>query len=125
FRTDQFSLGSILYELVTGHRPFEGKTGPETLAAIIRQEPRPIGELAPATPTPLRWVIERCLAKDSGERYASTVDLARDLASLRDHISELSGGEAAALPSALRRRSRVRLAWGGAAAALLCGLAAG
>jgi len=124
FRTDQFSFGSILYELVTGRRPFEGKTGPETLAAIIREEPRPIGELAPATPTPLRWLIERCLAKDSRERYASTVDLARDLASVREHISELSGGEAA-LPSAVRRRSRERLAWGVAAAALLCGLAAG
>jgi hypothetical protein len=124
FRTDQFSLGSILYELVTGTRPFRGKTGPETLAAIIREEPRPIGELAPATPTQLRWIIERCLAKESAERYASTVDLARDLASVRDHISELSGGEAA-LPSGIRRRSRERLAWGVAAAALLLALAAG
>ncbi len=124
FRTDQFSFGSILYELVTGRRPFEDKTGPETLAAIIREEPRPIGELAPATPTPLRWIIERCLAKDYRERYASTVDLARDLASVRQHISELSGGEAA-LPSGVRRRSRERLAWGVAGAALLFGLAAG
>jgi eukaryotic-like serine/threonine-protein kinase len=124
FRTDQFSFGSILYELVTGRRPFEGRTGPETLAAIIREEPRAIGEIAPATPTPLRWIIERCLAKDYRERYASTVDLARDLASVRQHISELSGGEGA-FPSAVRRRSRERLAWGVAAAALLCGLAAG
>ncbi len=124
FRTDQFSFGSILYELVTGRRPFQGETGPETLAAIIREEPKPIGELAPATPTQLRWIIERCLAKESAERYASTVDLARDLASVRDHISELSGGEAA-LPSGVRRRSRERLAWGVAAAALLLALAAG
>ena len=91
FRTDQFSFGSILYELVTGRRPFEGKTGPEILASIIRQEPRPIGELAPATPAPLRWIIERCLAKASGERYASTVDLARDLAGVRDHLRNGAG----------------------------------
>src|SRR6266545_1977544 len=97
FRTDQFSLGSILYELVTGRRPFHGKTGPETLAAIIREEPKPIGELAPATPTPLRWIIERCLAKDPEERFNSTRDLARDLSSLRDHISEIGSGESAGI----------------------------
>jgi serine/threonine protein kinase len=105
FRTDQFSLGSILYELVTGRRAFEGKTGPETLAAIIREEPRPIGELAPATPPPLRWIIERCLAKDREERYSSTRDLAQDLASLRDHVSEVSAG---GLFSPLLNRSRLR-----------------
>src|SRR6266498_1207970 len=112
FRTDQFSLGSVLYELVTGRRPFQGKTGPETLAAIIREEPKPIGELAPATPTPLRWIIERCLAKDPEERYNSTKDLARDLSSLRDHISEITSGESAR--PALKRsglRRREFLAW--------------
>jgi len=116
FRTDQFSFGSILYELVTGRRPFQGKTGPETLAAIIREEPRPIGELAPATPTPLRWLIDRCLAKDPEERYSSTKDLARDLSSLRDHISEITSGESAR--PALKRsglRRREFLAWTAAA----------
>jgi len=124
FRSDQFSFGSIVYEMATGRRAFARATTVDTLSAILHEEPEPIGRVNPATPPPLRWIVERCLAKDSRERYASTVDLARDLASVREHISELSGGEVV-LPSAIRRRSRERLAWGVAAAALLCGLAAG
>ena len=98
FRADQFSLGSILYEMATGKRAFARGSAPETLSAIIREEPEPIAILSPLSPLPLRWIVERCLAKDPGERYASTVDLARDLANLREHISELSGAAAALTP---------------------------
>jgi Tol biopolymer transport system component len=95
FRSDQFSLGSILYELVTGEKAFVRKTAAETMSAIIRDEPEPLGKSRPLTPLPLRWIVERCLAKDPEERYASTRDLARDLAAVRDHVSEISsGGEA-------------------------------
>jgi eukaryotic-like serine/threonine-protein kinase len=90
FRSDQFSFGAVLYEMATGKRAFNGRTNPETLAAIIREEPEPIGTLNPKVPPPLRWIVERCLAKDSKERYASTEDLARDLASVRDHLSEVA-----------------------------------
>jgi Tol biopolymer transport system component len=90
FRSDQFSFGSILYEMATGERAFQRKTGVETLAAILREEPKAISELNPAAPAPLRWTIDRCLAKDPEERYASTKDLARDLKSMRDHLSETS-----------------------------------
>jgi eukaryotic-like serine/threonine-protein kinase len=88
FRSDQFSLGSILYEMATGRRAFKKDTAAETLAAVIREEPPPIAQLNPKVPTPLRWVVERCLAKEADERYASTKDLARDLKSVRDHLSE-------------------------------------
>ena len=91
FRSDQFSLGSILYEMATGERAFQRKTGVETLAAIVREEPQPIARVNPAAPPPLRWTIERCLAKEPDRRYASTKDLARDLESVRDHLSETSG----------------------------------
>ena len=90
FRSDQFSLGSILYEMATGQRAFSRGSAPETLTAIIRDEPEPIASLAPLTPAPLRWIVERCLAKNPEDRYASTRDLARDLATLRDRLSETS-----------------------------------
>ncbi len=96
FRSDQFSFGSILYEMATGKRAFARGNTPETLTAILREEPEPIGSIAPVTPAPLRWVIERCLAKSPDDRYASTRDLARDLATLKDHLSETSGVAAAA-----------------------------
>ena len=88
FRTDQFALGTILYEMVTGKRPFQRATGAETLAAIIRDEPEDAARLNPKAPAPLRWIIDRCLEKDPEDRFASTTDLARDLASLREHLSE-------------------------------------
>jgi eukaryotic-like serine/threonine-protein kinase len=113
FRSDQFSLGSILYELATGKRAFSRPTAAEALVAIIREEPEPIVVLAPQIPVPVRWVIERCLAKDPEERYASTRDLARDLKQLRDHGSEVS---AEAAPVMLARR----LGWLGPA--LIAGL---
>jgi Tol biopolymer transport system component/predicted Ser/Thr protein kinase len=123
FRSDQFTLGSILYEMATGKRAFQRKTGAETLVAIIREEPESLGQLAPKAPLPVRWIVERLLAKDPEERYASTKDLARDLKSVRDHLSEtsVSGGLTAA-ESARPRRSRWVLP---AAIALAAGVAAG
>jgi eukaryotic-like serine/threonine-protein kinase len=98
FRSDQFAFGSILYEMATGQRAFQKKTGAETLAAIIRDEPEPVAQANPRIPAPLRWIVERCLAKEPDERYASTRDLARDLKSVREHLGEVttsaSGGTA-------------------------------
>ena len=123
FRSDQFSLGTIVYEMATGQRAFQRKTGPETLVAVIREEPPPLSQIAPKSPAPVRWIVERCLAKDPEERYASTKDLARDLKSLRDHLSEtsVSGGLEAAVPVKARRRGRIAPA----IATLIVGIAAG
>jgi len=118
FRSDQFSFGSILYELATGKRAFQKKTAVDTLSAILHDEPRSIGEINPEAPAPLRWIVERCLAKEPEERYASTRDLARDLAIMRDRLLQvsLSGATATSAPSL--RASRVAAA-GVAAFALL------
>src|SRR5688572_1307768 len=94
FRSDQFSLGAILYEMVTGRRAFERASPVETLSAIIRDEPEPIASLNPKTPASLRLLIERCLAKNPEDRYAATSDLATDLKELRDHLEEISAREA-------------------------------
>ncbi|HYX69717.1 MAG TPA: protein kinase [Terriglobales bacterium] len=113
FRSDQFSLGTLLYEMVTGKQPFRRESSAQTLAAIIEDEPRPVTELNPRTPAPVRWIIERCLAKEPEERYAATRDLARDLARVRDHLSQAgtSTGEMLLAPGApVARRRRLRLA---------------
>jgi WD40 repeat protein len=104
FRSDQFSFGSILYELVTGKRAFHKKTGVDTLSAILNDEPEPISAINSQAPTPLRWIVERCLAKDPEGRYASTKDLARELATVRDHLSEASGPSGAIATRESRRR---------------------
>ncbi len=106
YRSDQFSFGSVLYEMITGVRAFRRDSAAQTLTAIIEAEPRPIGELNPKAPAPLRWVVERCLAKDPEERYASTRDLARDLASIRDHLSETSMPQLAVGAPSARIRPR-------------------
>jgi len=123
YRSDQFSFGSILYEMATGRRAFQRKTGAETLAAIIREEPEPIGQLNPMAPAPVRWIIERCLVKEPEERYTSTRDLARDLRSVRDHLSETSASEVAV--AARRSRPGLPVWFLPAGLALLAGLLLG
>ena len=93
YRSDQFSFGSILYEMAAGRRPFQKTTTAETMAAIIREEPEPVLRAAPSAPPPYRWIVERCLAKQPEDRYSSTLDLARELATVRDHLPEVSRTE--------------------------------
>jgi serine/threonine protein kinase len=88
-RSDQFAFGIVLYEMLTAQRAFARPTVAETLSAIIREEPAPLAQLNPAVPSPVRWIVERCLAKHPEDRYALTRDLARDLVSAREHLPEL------------------------------------
>jgi predicted ATPase len=88
FRSDQFSFGAVLYQMLTRKRAFHRPTEAETLAALLRDQPASIASLNPEAPAPLCWVVERCLAKEPAKRYSSTSDLARDLAEIRDRLSE-------------------------------------
>jgi hypothetical protein len=88
-RADQFSLGAVLYEMLSGKRAFGRATAAETLTAILREEVEPLPTVAPQAPPPLRWVVERCLAKDPRGRYAATTDLAQELRTIRDRLSEI------------------------------------
>jgi Tol biopolymer transport system component len=120
--SDQFSLGCIFYELLTGHPAFSRASAAETFSAILRDEPRPVDEINPAVPAPLRWIVERCLAKSPRERYASTRDLARDLQTIRDHAATISSRTlAAAAPEPAPRRHAPFIA---AAVLLAAGLGA-
>ncbi len=88
-RSDQFSFGLVVYEMATGKRSFQRRSQAETLAAILRDDPEPAASLNPQAPAPLCWLIDRCLAKDPSDRFASTRDLARDLATIRGRLSEV------------------------------------
>ena len=108
FRSDQFSFGLTLYEMATGVHPFRRETAVETMTAIVSDEADPISKRNPKVPAPLRWVIERCLAKEPVDRYASTADLLKDLATLQSRLSEVSGD--AVQPLAVRGSRVSRLA---------------
>ncbi len=118
YRSDQFSLGVVLYEMLAGKRPFHGPSPAEILTAIIRAEPEPLGAPAPSTPTPVRWIVDRLLSKDPADRYDSTRDLARDLATCRLHVSETSAGPT--LAAAARRSRRTLVAITGSLVGLTC-----
>ena len=88
FRSDQFSFGLVLYEMVTGKRAFVRNTAAEVLVAIMREQAEPVGAQNPDAPAPLCWAIERCLAKEPEKRYATTRELARELAAIRERFAE-------------------------------------
>ena len=79
FRSDQFSLGAILYEMATGKRAFDRDSATQTLNAIIEDESEPITLVNPKVAATTVKVIDRCLSKDPAERYSSTWDIAKDI----------------------------------------------
>jgi Tol biopolymer transport system component len=109
FRTDQFSLGLILYEMATGQPAFRRDTPAGTLDAIVNDEPVALTTRSPHTPFIVWWIIERCLAKTPAERYGVTADLHHDLRTLRDRLPEASRREPSAR-AASRSRSAVTAA---------------
>jgi predicted ATPase len=101
FRSDQFSFGLVLYEMVTGKLAFRRSTTAETLVAILREQAEPIGVQNSDAPAPLCWVIERCMAKEPDKRYVSTRELARELAAIRDRFSEKPARQVESRPTNL------------------------
>jgi Tol biopolymer transport system component/predicted Ser/Thr protein kinase len=102
-RSDLFSLGVIVYEMVTGRRPFLGDSLAALLSSILRDEPPPVRTLRPGLPAALDAVLAKALAKPVDERYASASELARDL-------EQLARSPAAAAARAPRGRGRVVVA---------------
>jgi serine/threonine protein kinase len=119
FRSDQFSFGLILHELASGKRAFAKASKVETMAAIVREEAPAMDE---KVPPPLRWIVDRCLAKEPEQRYESTRDLFRELRNLRDHFSEANTSAVSAPVAPRKTRSHWRISTVCAGCVLLAGL---
>jgi serine/threonine protein kinase/Tol biopolymer transport system component len=120
-RSDIFSLGAVLYEMVTGKRAFEGKSQLSVASAILEKEPEPISTAKPMTPPALEHAVRKCLAKLPDERWQSASDLASELKWIGEAGSQ--AGEAGRIPTGRRRWERV--GWLLAAAFFLLLMAAG
>src|SRR3984957_6483500 len=77
-RTDIFSLGVLLHEMATGHRPFEGNSSAELVSAILRDTPPPVTDLRPSLPGDLARIVRRCLEKDPRHRLQTARDVSNE-----------------------------------------------
>ena len=104
-RSDIFSIGCILYECVTGRRPFVGDSSIDTLHKIIYAEPPPLEEKTPEAPRELVRIVRKTLAKDKDQRYQSAKDLAIDLRELKHDLGSQPrlSGIRDATPAPVRR----------------------
>jgi eukaryotic-like serine/threonine-protein kinase len=114
-RSDIFSLGAVLYEMLTGKRAFEGKSQLSVASAILEKDPEPISSLKPMTPSVLGHAINKCLAKSADDRWQSASDLASELKWITESSTQTVG-----LPSPRAvTKSREAIGWLVACAALV------
>ncbi len=101
-RSDIFAFGAVLYEMATGKKAFEGTSQASLIAAILKEEPRPISQVAPMAPPALDRLVRTCLAKDPDERRQTMHDVLLELQWIRD------GGSQAGIPAPVAARRKAR-----------------
>ncbi len=106
-RTDIFSLGVLLYEMITGRRPFEGATMSDVIAALLTAEPPALRSMTPLAPTGLEQIIAKCLAKNREARYQSADELLSDLMAVEQELKS----ETVAVAVKSRKFDRTPTAW--------------
>src|SRR5437660_12676010 len=106
-RSDIFSFGAVLYEMLTGQRAFQGKSQLSVASAILEKEPEPITSTKPLTPPILNHAIRKCLAKLPDERWQSASDLASDL----KWVGEGAGQAAGTMLRESAGKAREKIAW--------------
>jgi len=119
-RSDIFSLGAVLYEMLAGRRAFEGKSQLSVASAILEREPTPISSIKPMTPPALDHAIRRCLAKDPEQRWQTGRDLQWELIWIGENASSVAAPQ---VPNG-KQRKRERLAWMAAGVFAVIALAA-
>lgn len=111
-RSDIFSFGAMLYEMVTNHQPFTAESAAMTILAIVTKEPAPLARYSRDVPAELERIVSKALRKDRCERYQTTTDLLIDLTSLKHHLEVLEGASASTnLLTALSRRRQGLIPW--------------
>jgi len=78
-RADVFALGVVLFEILAGRRPFEGRTSADIMSAILSEEAAPLATVRPDAPPQLAWLVRRCLAKDPDRRVQTSLDVRNEL----------------------------------------------
>jgi eukaryotic-like serine/threonine-protein kinase len=105
-RSDIFSLGAVLYEMLTGQRAFAGSTSTSVIAAVLERNPHPVSMLLPTSPPALDRIVKTCLAKNPDERWRSAADIRLQLDGLREDLQ--AEPKAIAAPSP---HNSARIAW--------------
>ena len=106
-RSDIFSLGTVLYEMATAHRAFDGKTMAGVMAGILERDPAPISSVQPSSPLMLDRLVKTCLAKDPDERWQTAHDVKLQLQSMREANSQYSAAASAATTAAAAEAASV------------------